>query len=62
MLAIGLANMGREAIQRALHGYCFLRPETLKALAGGFAPKGEDRGPGLRGHTSTNKKYRGPDE
>jgi len=39
------ANLSREAIQKALFGYCFHRPETLKAVAGGFAPKGDDRGP-----------------
>ena len=39
------ANLSREMIQKALYGYCFHRPETLRAIGGGFAPKGEDRGP-----------------
>jgi hypothetical protein len=39
------ANMGRESVQRALYGFCYQQPAELKRLAGGFAPKGEDRGP-----------------
>ena len=38
------ANMDREAIQKALHGYCVQQSAELKRLAGGFAPKGEDPG------------------
>jgi hypothetical protein len=39
------ANMGRDAIQKALYGLCYQSPEALRRLAGGFAPKGDDRGP-----------------
>jgi hypothetical protein len=39
------ANMDREAIQNALHGYCVQQSAELKRLAGGFAPKGAHQGP-----------------
>lgn len=39
------ANLTREMIQKALFGLCFHRPEDLKEIGGGFAPKGADKGP-----------------
>ncbi|MCP5180252.1 MAG: hypothetical protein H6994_10245 [Pseudomonadales bacterium] len=39
------ANLGRESVQKILYGYCFHPPELLRSKAGGFAPRGEDRGP-----------------
>ena len=39
------ANLTREMVQKALFGLCFHRPEDLKAIGGGFAPKGDDKGP-----------------
>ena len=39
------ANLSREAVQKALHAHCVHSRDALKALCGGFAPKGDDAGP-----------------